>query len=323
MVAICRRKGSVYGLEVVRLIVRFGGRAGLDAVVAKLLSVTAAIEGPLEDQGEKAMTGTLDPTLEQKATHRFDMWDSNNDGILTEDEFLRVGQGVLDADGTSEDTPKGKAVMEGIREFWARHLEGMDLDQDGTISRDEYRVAVERNIRGNEGVEAVVPYRGTVSEVLGRRGRKQSPPIRGVRQGARRLRRLPAGCRAHLRQRRRRRQRFDHTRRMAGGAPAVLDQHRPGCSWQYAVRTLLTLGRTGAGPAGTVLPLPGTAASFVAACRSSGARLKTPSRTISIGGYPWREEGMAPMRSRILGRTFDKGNRPPREAGWSRRKEGP
>jgi len=102
------------------------------------------------------MTGTLDPTLEQKATHRFDMWDSNNDGILTEDEFLRVGQGVLDADGTSEDTPKGKAVMEGIREFWARHLEGMDLDQDGTISRDEYRVAVERNIRGNEGVEAVV-----------------------------------------------------------------------------------------------------------------------------------------------------------------------
>ena len=35
----------------------------------------------------------------------------------------------------------------------------MDLDQDGTISRDEYRVAVERNIRGNEGVEAVaVPF---------------------------------------------------------------------------------------------------------------------------------------------------------------------
>jgi len=94
--------------------------------------------------------------LEQKAEHRFDMWDTNGDGILTEDEFLRVGQAILDTYGTSEDSPKGKAVMEGIRAFWERHLDGMDLNEDGRISREEYHGALEGNIRGNNGVEAVV-----------------------------------------------------------------------------------------------------------------------------------------------------------------------
>jgi len=94
--------------------------------------------------------------LHQKAEHRFDMWDTNRDGVLTEDEFVRVGQGILDTYGASEDSPEGKAVMEGIRAFWERHLEGMDLNDDGRISREEYRGALEVNIRGNNGVEAVV-----------------------------------------------------------------------------------------------------------------------------------------------------------------------
>jgi Ca2+-binding EF-hand superfamily protein len=102
------------------------------------------------------MTDTLDRTREQKAMHCFDLWDSNGDDVLTEDEFLRVGHGVLDAFGASEDCSKGNAVMEGIRSVWARHLQGMDLAEDATISRGEYRLAVERNILGNRGVEAVV-----------------------------------------------------------------------------------------------------------------------------------------------------------------------
>src|SRR6267154_1233304 len=68
-----------------------------------------------------AMAGAL----HQKAEHRFDMWDTNGDGVLTEDEFVRVGQGILDNYGASEDSSEGKAVMEGIRAFWQRHLEGM------------------------------------------------------------------------------------------------------------------------------------------------------------------------------------------------------
>lgn len=102
------------------------------------------------------MAGTLERTLEQKVEHRFGMWDSNGDGVLTEDEFIGAAQRVLDAYGASEDSPKGKAVMEGMRGFWARHLEGMDADHDARISREEYRAAVERSIRGNAGVEAVV-----------------------------------------------------------------------------------------------------------------------------------------------------------------------
>ena len=80
----------------------------------------------------------MDSTLEQKADHRFGMWDTNGDGVRTEDEFLGVAQHILDAYGASPDSPKGKAVMEGIRAFWARHLEGMDLNEDGRISREEY-----------------------------------------------------------------------------------------------------------------------------------------------------------------------------------------
>src|SRR5882672_11982931 len=98
-------------------------------------------------------------TLEQKTEHRFDMWDTNQDGVLTEDEFLRVGEQVLGAYAASPDSPKGKAVMEGIRAFWGRHLEGMDLNSDGQITREEYRAGLERNIRGNDGVEdVVVPF---------------------------------------------------------------------------------------------------------------------------------------------------------------------
>jgi len=64
--------------------------------------VPAINPGAHRKKGE-SMAGVL----QQKAEHRFDMWDTNEDDILTEDEFLRVGQGILDTYGTSEDSPKG------------------------------------------------------------------------------------------------------------------------------------------------------------------------------------------------------------------------
>jgi Ca2+-binding EF-hand superfamily protein len=102
------------------------------------------------------MAETPERTLEQKVEHRFSMWDTKGDGVLTEDEFVGAAQTVLDAYEESQDSPKGKAVMEGIRAFWRRHLEGMDLDNDGAITRQEYRTAIARNIRGSSGVESVV-----------------------------------------------------------------------------------------------------------------------------------------------------------------------
>jgi Ca2+-binding EF-hand superfamily protein len=105
---------------------------------------------------ETARREGTDSTLEQKAEHRFEMWVTNADGVLTEDEFRGVAQHILDGYGASPESTKGKPVMERILGFWARHLEGMDLDDDGRISLDEYRIGLERNIWGNNGVEAVV-----------------------------------------------------------------------------------------------------------------------------------------------------------------------
>ena len=56
------------------------------------------------------MAGTLEQTLEQKVEHRFGMWDTNGDGLLTGDEFLSAAQRVLEAYGASDDAPEGKAV---------------------------------------------------------------------------------------------------------------------------------------------------------------------------------------------------------------------
>jgi hypothetical protein len=106
--------------------------------------------------GRATVATTPDVTLDRETTHRFGMWDANGNGVLTEDDFLHVGKEILAAYGVTEDSPKGKSVVEGIRAFWARHLEGMDLDADAQITLEEYRAGVERNIRGNEGVEAVV-----------------------------------------------------------------------------------------------------------------------------------------------------------------------
>jgi len=69
-----------------------------------------------------------------------------------------VGQGILDTCGASEDSPEGKAVMEGIRAFWERHLDGMDPQpgRGGSAARSTTGALEGNTSAATNGVEAVV-----------------------------------------------------------------------------------------------------------------------------------------------------------------------
>ena len=113
----------------------------------------------------------VDQLQSDKIDIRFRRFDTDDDGVLTEDDYIGLGQRLLDAYGASADEPKGKAVVDGYRGLWAAHARDMDTDNDGQITRSEFQTAIASNIVGGNGVEeTVVPLMQAVLDLCDENG---------------------------------------------------------------------------------------------------------------------------------------------------------
>ena len=104
--------------------------------------------------------------INQKIEIRFKRFDTDGNGVLTEDDYVGLAQRLVDALRRRRRLPKGQAVIDGYRGLWAAHARDMDTDQDGQITCEEFHLAIARNVVGRNGVEeTVVPLMRAVLEL--------------------------------------------------------------------------------------------------------------------------------------------------------------
>lgn len=75
----------------------------------------------------------------RKADYRFDMLDTNGNGVLEAVDYQLAAQRIAAAFGKPELTAELEA---GHREIWTALLAASDTDGDGQVSRAEYRAAL-------------------------------------------------------------------------------------------------------------------------------------------------------------------------------------
>ncbi|HEY1176864.1 MAG TPA: EF-hand domain-containing protein [Phytomonospora sp.] len=83
--------------------------------------------------------------LNRKLGRHFDLIDTNGDGSIDQADFdlivTRLGQEFGQAPGT----PKHRALADAYAALWAGMQESMDVNADGTVSREEYVRGLETN----------------------------------------------------------------------------------------------------------------------------------------------------------------------------------
>jgi Ca2+-binding EF-hand superfamily protein len=125
--------------------------ATLGCAAALLLAITA----PAAAQSESRVEQVVRPI--------FDRYDRNSDGIITETEFMQVGQGdfaTLDADKDSalskheflDPKPRGAGQLDGAnlaraRQMWRQQFAFLDADKNGRVTAAEHESAGAQSFR--------------------------------------------------------------------------------------------------------------------------------------------------------------------------------
>lgn len=86
---------------------------------------------------------------ERKIEQWFDEFDQNGDSTITIDDFERVAGQILTEFEMGLDTAKGSALLEGARRFFAGLAEAVDVDRDGSLSKDEWVQGACQRLRNN------------------------------------------------------------------------------------------------------------------------------------------------------------------------------
>ncbi|MFG3497755.1 EF-hand domain-containing protein [Streptomyces sp. NPDC047928] len=104
---------------------------------------------------------------QDKMAHRFDRFDRDGDGVVTETDFEELAHSILADFGQSPTTPKGRALLDGARRLWAGFAELADADGDGRITQEEFIRAATDHLRGDEKrfSRVVRPWAGAVIDV--------------------------------------------------------------------------------------------------------------------------------------------------------------
>lgn len=81
-------------------------------------------------------------TAHNRITTRFQMFDANANGYLESDDFDQLADRIIDGLEADRGSPKAQAVRDGYRTYWEGLVAGLDADNDGRVSLDEFSAAV-------------------------------------------------------------------------------------------------------------------------------------------------------------------------------------
>jgi Ca2+-binding EF-hand superfamily protein len=106
---------------------------------------------PQIHQKERVVTASVDNRLER----RFELWDSNGDGVIDRGDYETEARRVLQAFGEHETSPKGRTLMHAYLYLWDRLAELAHVHPGEGISKDQFLAAAAAEIgqRGDVGFD--------------------------------------------------------------------------------------------------------------------------------------------------------------------------
>lgn len=91
-------------------------------------------------KGTHMTNDLLDRKLERAFTHL----DADRSGVIDADDIIALGSRLLTALAEPADSPKATLVMGGLADFWQDLFTELDLDRDGKVTPEEYKVGMTR-----------------------------------------------------------------------------------------------------------------------------------------------------------------------------------
>ncbi|MFJ6754260.1 EF-hand domain-containing protein [Streptomyces sp. NPDC091273] len=82
--------------------------------------------------------------LDRKLEHAFTHLDADGSGVIDADDIFALGSRLLSALGEPDTSPKADLVMVGLADFWQDLFTELDMDRDGKVTPEEYKLGMTR-----------------------------------------------------------------------------------------------------------------------------------------------------------------------------------
>ncbi|MEU3479830.1 EF-hand domain-containing protein [Streptomyces sp. NPDC033753] len=84
----------------------------------------------------------------RKMNTRFDSFDRDRDGVITEADFEQMAAHVLTGFGFTRESPQGRQVIDGAQRYWSNLAEAADANRDSQLTPQEFRAAASQTMLG-------------------------------------------------------------------------------------------------------------------------------------------------------------------------------
>lgn len=82
--------------------------------------------------------------LDRKLDRAFTHFDADRSGVIDADDIIALGTRLLNALDEPAGSPKALRVMEGLADFWQDLFTELDIDRDGKVTPEEYKLGMTR-----------------------------------------------------------------------------------------------------------------------------------------------------------------------------------